>query len=196
MKPSNGMEGIITAWNRWVASWKKSDSYATADEVPLRMRGYTEIVMGNLPQRERKAIDTSLRRGYSLAESNRAALILNLIAKSVDFDIGYLGKTRGSLWLPSSAARDACLQHLEAQLVMTEKFSAKGLKARGDNRISIQVDQEWGDNPLKSHMTELRVVVDEHMAHWAVDREKLANSLLTDDAAIRIPYDSHKGRNE
>lgn len=196
MKPTKTTEGIITAWNRWVACWKKSDSYAQPDEVPLRMRGYTEIVMGNLLQKERKAIDTSLRRGYSLAKDNRAANILSLITGSVDFSIGYLGKTRGSLWLPSTTARDACLQHLEAQLVMTEKFNASGLRARGSNGISIQVRQEWGDNPLKSYMTELRVVVDEHMAHWAVDREKLANSLLADDAAIRIPYDSHKGRNE
>jgi hypothetical protein len=152
--------------------------------------------MGNLPQKERKAIDTSLRRGYSLAQGNRVANVLTLITKSVDFNIGYLGKTRGSLWLPSSTARDACLQHLEAQLVMTEKFNAKGLASRGTNGISIQVRQEWGDNPLKSHMTELRVVVDEHMAHWAVDRERFADSLLADDAAIRVPYDSHKGRNE
>jgi len=196
MKPSDGIEGITAAWNRWIRCWKKSEKYCDDFEVPLRMRGYSEIVMGNLPQKERKAIDTALRRGYCLAMSNRVVVVLTLITKTVDFNIGYLGKTRGSLWFPDADARDACMQHIEAQLVMTEKFSAKDLSEQGSHNIRIQVHQEWGDSPLKSHMTELRTVVDEHMALWAYQREKLADTLLADDAVLRVPYDSHKGRNK
>jgi hypothetical protein len=196
MKPSEGVERITPIWNRWIRCWKKSDRFCEDHDVPIRLRGYSEIVMGNLPPKERKSIDTALRRGYSLAKANRATSILDLVTKSVSFCTGYLGKTQGSLWFPDSDARDACMQHIEAQLVMTEKFNANGINERGSHIINIQVKQEWGDNPLKSHMTELRTVVDEHMALWAQPREALANSLLPDDAVIRVPFDSHKGRNK
>ena len=196
MKPSKGLEGITAAWNRWVKCWKRSDRFCEDFDVPIRMRGYSEIVMGNLPKKERKALDTALRRGYSLAQSNRMFVVLSLVLKTVDFSIGYLGKTRGSLWFPDSDVRDECIKHIEAQLVMTEVFKAEGLAKHGAHVIRIQVRQDWGDNPLKSHMTELRTVVDEHMTLWAYQREKLADSLLPDAAVIRIPYDSHKGRNK
>lgn len=196
MKPSNGLEGITAAWNRWVKCWKRSDKFCDDFDVPIRMRGYSEIVMSNLPTKERKALDTALRRGYSLAQSNRMFVVLSLVIKTVDFSIGYLGKTRGSLWFPDSDARDDCIKHIKAQLVMTEMFKAEGLSTHGAHAIRIQVRQDWGDNPLKSHMTELRTVVDEHMAKWAFQREKLADSLLPDHAVVRIPYDSHKGRNK
>ena len=187
MKPSNGTDGITRAWNRWVRCWKKSERYCEDFDVPMRLRGYTELTMGDLPKRERKQIDTTLRRGYSF--------FLSLITSTVDWDIGYLGKSQGRLWLPDKTMRDACMKHMEAQLVMTDKFDAKGLEAGNScHRITINVQGLWSNETLKPHMTELRHVVDEHMALWARQREVLANRLLPDDAVVRLPFDSFKGR--
>lgn len=197
MKPSKGIEQGATAWNRWVRIYKKQPSGQYSDhEIPVRLRGYSELRMGDLTKRERKAIDTSIRRGYSLSESPRWMECLRFIIRSVDWNLGYLGKTRGTLWFPSNEARDDCLQHMEAQLVMTEKFSARDLYTYGDNKLRIQVSGASGYNydadHLKAHLTELRTVADEHMDAWVTQRVTLADRLLPDDAIVRVPYDTKK----
>jgi hypothetical protein len=84
---------------------------------------------------------------------------------------------------------------MEAQLVMTNKFSARDLYARGSHGLIINVNSRW-DEALKSHFTELRQVVDEHMDMWADQRIRLADRLLPDKAVVRVPFDTYKGRGE
>jgi len=146
--------------------------------------------MGDLSDKERKAIDTAIRRGYTLSKSSRWYTCLQLILRTVDFQLGYLGKTRGSIWTPDENARDELMKHMEAQLVMTEKFNARDLSTYGANVVRIAVDSRW--NPMKSHLTELRQVIDEHMEPWAKARARLADKLLPDNAVVRVPYDSMK----
>lgn len=191
MKPSHGIETITGAWNRWVNTYKRQPSGKYCDsEIPIRLRGYSELTMGELTDKERKAIDASIRRGYTLAKSSRWYMCLQLILRSVDFQLGYLGKTRGSIWMPDTESRDALLQHMEAQLVMTEKFSAGDLSTYGEHYVRVNVNTRA--NPMKAHLTELRQVIDEHMEFWVRRRTRLANKLESDDAVIRIPFDSMK----
>jgi hypothetical protein len=194
MKPSKGIEDGGTAWNRWVKTYKKQPPGEYLDHlIPIRLRGYSEIVMSDLTDRERKAIDTTLRRGYALSQSPRWCLVLDLILSTVDWDIGYLGKTQGTLWFPNKKARDACRKHMEAQLVMTEKFRASDLRNYGPNKlyISVGVDR-WSNDHLKAHFTELRQVADAELATWKRKRVLLANKLKPDTAVVRVPFDSKK----
>ena len=196
MKPSSGIEVGAYAWNRWIDAYKKQPQGQGQDHlVPLRLRGYSEIVMGDLSAKERKAIDSTLRRGYSLSRSPRWMVLMRLILRTVDWSIGYLGKTQGTLWFPNTEDRDKCLNHMEAQLVMTERFSADALREYGDDKILVKVDTGYNytaneQKQLKAHFTELRLVADEYMAMWAAPREQLANSLLSDDAVVRVPFDT------
>ena len=95
--------------------------------------------------------------------------------------------------MPDANSRDALHKHMEAQLVMTEKFDADDLIAQGDNHIRIAVNTNYTSH-MKAHLTELRAVVDEHMKVWEKRRFALADRLLADDAVVRVPYDSHHKR--
>lgn len=196
MKPSKGIDSLTSSWNLWVECYKRQLKGLSRDDsdIPLRMRGYIELTMSELTDRERKSIDTALRRGYSLTYSTRWYSCLRHILKSVDFNIGYVGKTRSNLWFPTKEMRDRCIRLMEAQLVMTKKFSAASMNKRFDNQISIHVGRTQRGQPMKAHLTELRIVVDEFMAEWAAEREALANKIAADDAVIRIPFDSFRER--
>lgn len=189
------IENGTSAWNRWVQAHKRHKGWPRDYEIPIRLRGYSEVTMKHLDGKERKAIDSALRRGYSLSRSPLWQKVLEVILKTVDWNIGYMGKTKANLWFPDSEARDACLKHMEAQLVMTNKFSARDLYARGSHGLIINVNSRW-DEALKSHFTELRQVVDEHMDMWADQRIRLADRLLPDEAVVRVPFDTYKGRGE
>ncbi len=73
---------------------------------------------------------------------------------------------------------------------MTDKFNANDLSKYGENYVRINVTARG--NPMKAHLTELRQVVDEHMEFWVRRRTRLANKLESDDAVIRVPFDSMK----
>jgi hypothetical protein len=193
MKPSKGMTSLTTAWNAWVTCWKKHEPKWEVEDylIPLRMRGYLELRMGNMSDKERKHIDASIRRGYKLANNTRWATCLEHLLRIVDWKVSYIGKTNADLWFPTTEMRDRCIKLMEAQLVMTGKFSARDLRERGDNGISIRVSTR---KATKAHLTELRVVVDEFMAEWAAEREQFARSLKPDDATVRVPFDSFKER--
>ena len=195
MKPSKGIEAGTSAWNRWVQAHKRMKGWPNDSDIPIRLRGYSEVTMKDLSTKERKAIDSALRRGYTLSRSPMWGQVLNVILRSVDWSIGYMGKSKANLWFPDADARDACLQHMEAQLVMTEKFKANDLHARGAHGIAINVYTAW-DETLKAHFTELRQVVDEHMDEWVTQRVTLADRLLPDDAVVRVPFDTYKERRD
>ena len=71
MKPSHGIEALTPAWNRWVNTYKRQPSGKYSDsEVPIRLRGYSELTIGDLTTKERKAIvvsdDRAARKQCSL----------------------------------------------------------------------------------------------------------------------------------
>lgn len=193
MRPSEGIETLTKAWNTWYHTWKRTDSRSSCDHhIPLRMRGYLELSLNdpNVTDRERKEIDTSLKRGYTLSKNNRTRKLLDYLLRSRDFYIGYMGKSNGSLWFPDSDVRDRCLHLCEAQLVMTQKFSAGFMSARGDKMIRFDV--KTGQRQA-AHLSELRLVIDEFMAEWAQPREQFARE-LREGLVVRVPFDSFKER--
>ena len=192
MRPDDGVEQLSHAWNRWVNCYKQQPSGVYGDhKVPIRLRGYSEIVMSDLTDRERKSIDTSLRRGYTLVGNARWVACLKLLIATANFNMGYLGKTRGHIWMPTTESRDALIKHMEAQLVMTEKFSARSLSKFGTHMVRINVYSQK-ETPMAAHLTELRQVVDEHLELFAKDRNEFANMVIKPDAVIRLPFDSKK----
>lgn len=186
MKPDKGIEMLTPAWNRYVDIWKKSRQ----DKMPLRIRGYSELAMTSLHPTDRKQIHSAVKRGYKLARASRAAMLLNLLLKTEDYDISYVGKTNAYIWLPTKEMRDECMEHVEAMSVMTDKFNAnRSIRVHGEKSFNIWVLSKQGAQ-LKQHLKETRLVVDEYMAQWADDRKRLADRIIDDDWICRIPFDS------
>lgn len=189
MKPKNGVEKLTPAWNRYVEVWKYT--HKKMDDNPMRLRGYTELPMAAIADKERKQMHSAVLRGYRLAASNRPTQLLNVLINLVDYKIGYVGKTQCSLWFPSKDARDSCRDHLEAQVVMTDKFSADSIRMWDENSFNVWVNtSRWNNDQLKAHMTEARLVFDEHMAKWSQDRQWLADKIADDSWIARVPFDS------
>ena len=191
MKPDKGIEMLTPAWNRYVEVWKYTHK-KYEKTMPLRMRGYSEMPMSEIDPKERKQMHSAVLRGYRLAQNNRATQLLNLLLTQVDYSLGYSGKTQASMWFPSKEARDDCLTHLEAQTVMTEAFNAKqSLRKWNDNSFNIWINSgRWNNDQLKAHLSEARLVFDEHMDKWKDRRIWLADKIMDDSWICRVPFDS------
>lgn len=193
MKPSNGVEPLTGAWNRYVEIWKQTQrKRGSKNEIPVRIRGYSELRMGDIDPTERKMMHSAVLRGYKLAQNNRATQLLAILLQTVDYELGYAGKTQAHMWFPSKEARDDCLKHVEAMAVMTDKFNAhQSIRKWSDRTFQIYIPtNSWTGEQLKAHLTETRLVFDEHMAKWADVRQPLADKMLDDDWVCRIPFDS------
>lgn len=183
-------EHLYTATNRLYEARKgKQKPRYILDEDPLRLRGYTEIRMNMVSPRHRKLIDSALRRGYTLQEG-RVGAYLRVITDAVPWRIGYVGRTRAHLWMPTEQMRDELYHHIQAQLVITEKFPKEAVDKDGSNYVSIYVNAAYGDE-LKAHMTEARLVIDEHMKKWRKFRIDFAKQVANDDYIARKVFDSH-----
>ena len=186
-------ETLSRAWNRYVSVWKHTHKKKRGDSnLVVKVRGYTELAMTDIPRGERKQMHSAVVRGYRLA-NNRAADFLGLCLSHEDYHIGYIGKTRGQLWLPDTASRDACKTHIEALSVMTDKFNAStALRCYSDNTIDIYIyASSYNSGHLKGLLTETRLVVDEHMDKWKERRMQLADKIMDDSWVCRVPYETN-----
>ena len=203
------LENHSQAWSRMYNFRKRvkvkpkshQSKWQSDADCPLRMRGYTELVMGNLDDQLRKKIDTAIRRGYALENRTQLPFLLRLIEKNNPVTqcvrIGYIGKTEFELWMPTAEYAVDLSKELYAVTVMTDAF--KGQKVKTDGRqvscyISSRSDATGEAQHLRAAFTELRPAIDDYMRIGAADREKLARWCLNDESVIRIPFDSHKER--
>ncbi len=206
--PAPKWENHSSAWSR-MYDFKKQGvkSWLNDADTALRMRGYTELKMGNLDAKLRKKIDTALRRGYALERNSQLRPVLDMLEKSAPKQmppIGYVGKTELTLFTVTEAEAIDFQKELSANTVMTEAF--KGSKigvSKGRNGwwiIQIMLYKSRGARGNTKHMaprfTELRVTIDEWMKSGADAREAFARWCAEDNKVIRIPFDSHLKREE
>ncbi|VAW79646.1 hypothetical protein MNBD_GAMMA15-1663 [hydrothermal vent metagenome] len=175
-------------------------SWMSQEDCPIRLRGYTEIVMGDIAPKLRKKIGVTIRRGYQLEKNTQLPWVLRPIEKHNDvapIRIGYVGKTEFILFMPTAELAVDLQKELHALTVMTEVFSGQGIRARGTKvtcNISSRSDAKGKQAHLRSAFKELRPAIDDHMALWAREREKVAEWCANDKSVIRIPFDTHKDK--
>lgn len=201
------LETHSSAWSRAYNIRNSAKGGWEGDSAcPIRLRGYTELVMGNIDPKLRKKIDTAVRRGYMLESRTQLPMYLSMFRERNpigNIPIGYIGKTAMTVYLPDEDSAKLLEQELQALLVMTEAIKNK---ARF-NVIAHDYSGYWILNihayakeakgrtaHLLSAFNGMRPVIDEALSPDAHTREKFARWCADDATTIRIPFDSHKGR--
>jgi hypothetical protein len=185
----------------------KAQNWPGEKTIPIRLRGYSELVMGSIDPKLRKKIAASLKRGYRLDDKDDHSTLLNMICKHNPFKsirIGYVGKARFLVYVPTYEDAEDLRQELDAQTVMTEAFKGKDIHThedtKGYSQVYFRAQEEAGGKgsknqpQLKARFTQLRYAIDEWMEKDAAIREQIARWCADDDSCIRIPFDSHRKR--
>lgn len=199
------VEWHSTAWHRCYEYRRSGSGWVTERLCPIRLRGYSELVMGNVPAKLRKTIDTSLKRGYRLSGKSDLCEVLNIILNHnpiAAIPIGYIGKSKFAVYAHWDDAKEL-QQALKGMAVMTETFDGDSVRMRGKMSSGYRevYVSEWiraggkgsSNQPqLKASFTHARQVIDTYMERDAAVREQIARWCANDDCTIRIPFDSHK----
>jgi len=197
------LEGHGKAWHRCY-EYRKANGWKCAEgDSPIRLRGYTELVMSRIPPKMRKLIDSALKRGYRLSDKNDFTSVMDLICRHNPirrYHLGYVGKSQMHVYLPTVDDAHELLSELKALAVIDEKFKGTDMKAIG-NELHIRARHYAGGKgdshqpQLKASFTHVRQIVDAWMEKDAAVRERIALWCANDDSTIRIPFDTHKEKN-
>jgi len=199
------LESHSAAWHR-VYYIKKAMGWPSESNCPIRLRGYSELIMRRIPARVRKKIGSALKRGYRLDQKADFKKLLDFICKynpAQPIDIGYIGKTRFDVWVPTQDDALDLQKELQAQTVMTEAVEGGKINITATPsdcgywevfvRQWLRAGGKGSSNQpqLKAQMSELRVPIDEWMEHDAPVRERIARWCADDHSILRIPFDTH-----
>lgn len=199
------IENHAVAWGR-VYNIKKAMGWPHEKGVPIRLRGYSELIMNRIHKRVRKKIDSALKRGYTLDQKPDFTGLLDFICKYnpiQPISVGYVGKTRMSIWLPTLDEANDLKKELRAQVVMTETLEGREINVAATPRngyyeVYVRLWLHAGgkgssDQPqLQNLVSNFRAPVDEWMLHGAAIREQIAHWCAQSDSTIQVPYDTHK----
>lgn len=190
---------------RWSRRWEKDVDCA------IRMRGYTELVFGNLDSKVRKKIDSALKRGYGLEKNTQLPHLLRMIEQFNPIQpvpIGYVGKTEFNVYVPTVDEAEDLRKEIIAVNAMTDGFKGNRVKVGGTMHGYHSVLMQWAERKdeddsakrwnsashLKPCFTQIRPCIDSWLDSDAAVREEIARWCAKDDSTIRVPFDSHKRR--
>ena len=197
------LEWHSAAWHRCYQYRNAGSGWTSESLCPIRLRGYSELVMGLVPPKMRKAIDSALKRGYRLSGKTDFTQVLGIIRTHNPIEkipIGYIGKSRFNVYVRREDGQEL-QQALKGMAVMTETFDGDSVRIQPGPTYSEVYVREWisaggkgsSDQPqLKASFTHARQVIDTYMERDAAVRERIARWCANDDCTIRIPFDSHK----
>lgn len=197
------LEGHSMAWHRCY-EYRSTNKWIGEDKCPIRLRGYSELVMARVPPKMRKAIDSALKRGYRLSAKKDFRHVMELILENNPIQkfipIGYVGKSRFSVKVNADVAVEM-LDTIKGLSVIDEKFDGSSVRMQqGSPYCEIYV-REWieaggkgskNQPQLKANFSHVRAIIDTYMEKDAAVREQIAHWCAADDCTIRIPFDSHK----
>lgn len=194
------------AWHR-VYFIKRAMKWPRESECPIRLRGYSELIMRRIPARVRKKIDSALKRGYRLDEKDDSTRLLRFICDHnpvAPITIGYVGKTNFNVWVATPEEAIDLQKELQAQTVMTESIEQSLINRQATPskhgyyevyvRQWIEAGGKGSSNQpqLKSQFSEMRVAIDEWMQIDAPIRERIARWCACDNSIIQVPFDTHQ----
>ena len=200
------IESHSEAWGR-VYYVKKAMDWPHERNVPIRLRGYSELIMHRIDKRVRKKIDSALKRGYKLDTRSDLVYLLRMICTYnpiKEIQLGYVGKTRFDIWVPSQADALELREELRALNVMSEAFDCDYLHVDsmpsnwGNYSVWFRQSKRAGgvgspDQPqLKSIVRDSHGIIDVWMEQGAAVREQVAHWCAQGDSTLRIPFDTHQ----
>ncbi len=193
------VEGHSDAWHRvyWIL---KAMNWPGENACPIRLRGYSELVMSRIDPKTRKKIDSAIKRGYKLDKKGDFTKLLGMICEFNPIEqlkLGYVGKTRMNIYLPTHDDAVDLQRELQAQTVMTEALAGREIRVQGKEVFVLQEHKAGGmgskDQPqLKGCLSALRIAIDEWLTTDAAIRESVAAWCALDESVIRIPFDTHQ----
>lgn len=201
------LEGHSDAWHR-VYTIRKATGWASEDACPIRLRGYSQLIMGRIAPKLRKKIDSALKRGYRLDAKKDHEMLLNMICKHNPIQpirIGYVGKSRFSVFVLSHEDAIDLQKELLAQTLMTDAFKGRDINIHevgpGYYEVWYRARENSGGKgsknqpQLKARFAHVRYAIDEWMEQDAAVRERIAAWAAGNDSRIMIPFDTHKEEN-
>lgn len=202
--PRPKIEGHNMAWHRCYEYRGAGSGWLGEDKCPIRLRGYSELVMGRVPPKIRKAIDTALKRGYRLSGKKDFRHVMEIILENNPIQkfipIGYVGKSRFNVKVNCDVAVEM-VETLKGLSAIDDKFDGDTVHYQAGSPYSEVYVREWvraggkgsSNQPqLKAGFTHVRAIIDTYMEEEAAIREQIARWCSADDCTIRIPFDTHK----
>ena len=197
------LEWHSAAWHRCYQYRSAGSDWTTERLCPIRLRGYSELIMGRVPPKMRKAIDSALKRGYRLSGKADFTQVLSIILDHNPIEkipIGYIGKSRFNIYVRREDGEEL-QQALKGLSAIDEKFDGDSVRLQPGSGYSEVYVREWiraggqgsSNQPqLKASFTHARAVINTYMEKDAAVRERIARWCASDDCTIRIPFDSQK----
>lgn len=199
------LESHGDAWHRCYEI-RGMSGWAHEEECPIRLRGYSELIMGRIKAKLRKRIDSALKSGYRLDSKKDHVMLLDMICEFNPIQriaIGYIGKSKFHVYVPEVDAQEL-QETLSGLSVMTETFKGSDIGVSpvphiaGYTKVYLeQIHYAGGkgssDQPqLKASFTHARQVIGGYMEKDAAVRECIAAWVADDSNVIRIPFDTHQ----
>jgi hypothetical protein len=165
----------------------------------LRVMGYTELSVPNMDAATVRFIRTTLDRGYVLRDGHERELLKLVIAAAPKpIGIGYIGRTKMSVYFPEVIDTQAIVKELKTmqQLVDSTKripYIAKPME-HGEWNIStrLYVRRERGAGPPPAHFAEARRLLDHYLqSKEAIEHRQPVLDWFESKPVIRVPFASH-----
>jgi hypothetical protein len=180
------------------------DGYMQENQCPIRLRGYSELAVTRIPAEVRKKICSAIRNGFTRSKG-RENYLISMISKFNPIErisVGYIGKQKLRIPMPTKAQANSLLALLQAVVVMSENIDKSELRV-GDDRsegtfpyvwvsIYTRSDRDNKAPQLKSLFGSFMSVITQNLDEWKDMRERVAKWVEDDKSVIRIPFDTHK----
>lgn len=198
---TSGMEPINDAWHRRYWYRQSAGWNGKGAKNAFRFRGYTELVMCNIPSDIRNKMVTILQRGYSMTVAEKVMTPLNFVLNAYPgrkFPIGFLGKNKMMVHaMPDRVCELA--DAIRGHVIMSERFPSKAVRvqelddAHGFSAVYVNLSRSLGRNEeqgaqLRPMFNNMRPVIDSFMEEWLDVRMPVIRFVLEDESLVQVPF--------
>lgn len=205
-------EPMYEAYSRYRQSHHHS-GWGDGSKHPFVMHGESELHTSMIKSRTYNKMLNGITKGYLQEFHTMMPLVVKaamLASPFKRFPVGYLGKTRFTLWMPDEAAAKNLRREILALNTMVDAVKGKSIIVSGATKWGFhavdchQYVSSWDyssgsrnyagpTQQLKPLFNQLRTVIDANMKTWLAMREPFVE-WLTDRPLIAIPFDSRINR--
>ncbi len=205
------VEPMYSAYSRYRVTHHHT-GWGAGDKHPFVMRGETELHTSMIPDRQYNKMLNSITRGYLQEHNTMIPSVVKMAMLATPFQrfpMGYLGKTRFTLYMPSQQKAFDLKKELLALNTMVDAIRPKSISVAGSSNWGFygvecyEYVSSWDNrgasrygsptHQLKPLFTQLRTIINEQMKRWLPLREPFVE-WLRERPVITIPFDSTANR--